>query len=209
MNRDAPAFAREFLRDPLHTASVAPSSAALARTATSPVPCSGSPVVVELGPGTGTITDVIRRRLGGRGRQLALEASPRLADGLAQRYPDVEVIRADAAELPAILSARLLVADVVVSGLPWAAFTGVGSPTLLTRLTGCLGGDGALTQLGYAVTRWAPPARRQLAELHGRFEEVSTSRTVWRNLPPAVIHVARRPRRPGDPAAPAGEPPQA
>ncbi len=195
MNRDATAFAWEFLRDPLHTASVAPSSAALARTATSPVPGSGTPVVVELGPGTGTITDVIRRRLGGRGRQLAIELSPRLASLLAHSHPDVEVICADAAELPAILFDRVLVADVVVSGLPWTAFAGAGSPTLLDRLAGCLGGNGALTQLGYAATRWAPPARRQLDELHRSFEEVTTSRTVWRNLPPAVIHVARRPRR--------------
>ncbi|MPZ64000.1 MAG: SAM-dependent methyltransferase [Pseudonocardiaceae bacterium] len=195
MNRDAPAFAWEFLCDPPRTASVAPSSAALARTATSPVPGSGDPVVVELGPGTGTITEVIRRRLGGRGRQLAIEVSPRLADRLALRYPDVEVICADATELPAILLDRVLVADVVVSGLPWAAFAGAGSPTLLDQLPGCLGGNGALTQLGYAATRWAPPARRQLDELCRSFEEVTTSRTIWRNLPPAVIHVARRPRR--------------
>jgi hypothetical protein len=53
---------------------------------------------------------------------------------------------------------------------------------------------GAFTQLGYAVTRWAPPARAQLGELRSAFEEVSTSRTVWRNVPPAVVHVARRPR---------------
>lgn len=53
MTRDAMAFAREFLRDPLHTASMIPSSAVLGSTATSPVPLRGSPVVVELGAGTG------------------------------------------------------------------------------------------------------------------------------------------------------------
>lgn len=68
MSRDATAFAREFLRDPLHTASVTPSSAVLGATAASPVPLRGSPVVVELGAGTGTITDVIRHRLGGSWR---------------------------------------------------------------------------------------------------------------------------------------------
>lgn len=194
MSRDATAFAREFLRDPLHTASVTASSAVLGATATSPVPLRGSPVVVELGAGTGTITDVIRHRLGGRGRQLAVELSPRLADRLAARCPEVEVLRVDAAELPAVLSDRQLVADVLVSGLPWAAFAGDEPPTLLERLAGCLRGDGALTQLGYAATRWAPPARRQLAQLHRSFEEVTTSRTIWRNLPPAVTHIARRPR---------------
>lgn len=194
---DATAFAREFLRDPLHTASVTPSSAVLGATATSPVPLRGSPVVIELGAGTGTISDVLRRRLGGRGRQLAIEVNPRLADRLAVRCPEIEVHCVDAAELPAVLSDRRLVADVIVSGLPWAAFAGDEPPALLERLAGCLPDDGVLTQLGYAATRWAPPARRQLAALHRNFEEVTTSRTIWRNLPPAVIHIARRPRRTG------------
>ncbi|MGH3978968.1 MAG: hypothetical protein ACRDRZ_08210 [Pseudonocardiaceae bacterium] len=56
------------------------------------------------------------------------------------------------------------------------------------------GPRGALTQLGYAATRWAPPARRQLGELRSSFEEVTITRTVWRNLPPAVVYLARRPR---------------
>ena len=63
-------------------------------------------------------------------------------------------------------------------------------------ITGVLAPGGVFTQFGYTWTRWAPPARRQLADLRAHFAEVTTSRTVWRNLPPAIVNEARRPRRP-------------
>lgn len=194
---DAMVFAREFLRSPLDTASVVPSSAALCRELTAPVPESGDPVVVELGPGTGVVTAVVQQRLGRRGRHLAVELNPRFADALSRRFPAVEVLCADARALPELLARRGLCADVVLSGLPWAAFQqGDGDgPDLPAVLAATMAPGGALTQIGYAVTRRARPARRQLADLRAAFEEVTTSRTVWSNVPPAVVHVARRPRR--------------
>jgi phospholipid N-methyltransferase len=166
----------------------------LCRQLTAPLPETGDPVVVELGPGTGVVTDIVRRRLGSRGRHLAVELNPRFAESLARRFPEVEVVCADARVLPELLALRGLRADVVLSGLPWAAFRVDCSPSLLHRIAATMTASGVFTQLGYAVTRWAPPARRQMADLHSAFEEVTTSRTVWRNVPPAVVHVARRPR---------------
>jgi len=192
---EATVFLREFVRSPLTTASVSPSSATLADHVSAPVPGRGDPVVIELGPGTGTITAAIQRRLGGRGRHVAVELSPRLAELLAQRCPQVDVVCADVAELPGILADRGLTADVIVSGLPWAALRVTYPRSLPSVLAEVMTEDGALSQLGYAATRWAPPARRQLADLRSAFEEVLVSRTVWRNLPPALTYVARRPRR--------------
>ncbi len=187
-------FAREFLRAPWDTASVVPSSDAVCRQLTGPVPLTGDPVVVELGPGTGVVTEVVRRRLGSRGHQLAVELNPHFADALAERFPAVEVIRADARMLPDLLAERGLRADVVLSGLPWAAFRTTGPTSLVHRIAAATAPGGAFSQLGYAATRWAAPARAQQEDLRSAFEEVTTSRTVWRNVPPAVVHLARRPR---------------
>lgn len=193
-------FLREFARDPLHTAAVAPSSAALAAAMTAPLltslPVTGGPVVVELGPGTGSFTTAIQERLGGRGRHLAVERNPGWARLLAQRHPGVEVVCADARELPELLVERgISSVDAVVSGLPWVAYVpgpdGRGLPAVITD---GLAPTGVFTQFAYSMTRWAPPARRQLADLRRHFAEVAISRTVWRNLPPAVVYQARRPR---------------
>jgi phosphatidylethanolamine/phosphatidyl-N-methylethanolamine N-methyltransferase len=152
-----------------------------------------------LGAGSGVVTEQVRQRLGGRGRHLAVELNARFAATLAERFPDIEVLHVDARQVPTLLHDRGLQADVVISGLPWAAFP-TGGASLHQRLAGALTAHGAFTQLGYAATRWAGPARAQLAHLRAVFEEVTTSRTVWRNLPPAVVHTARRPRSPVQPS---------
>ena len=202
--RDDARFAAQFVRDPVATASVWPSSTALARTVADAAlgdrPAdSGGPVVLELGAGSGAFTVELARRLGGRGRHLAVELNPALAHRLAERLPTVEVVPADAAELPTLLAVRGLpstgAVDVVVSGLGWSATRPGRDDSLLPVVAATLARGGVFVQFGYAVTRWAGPARALERELRELFGEVTTSATVWRNLPPAVVHRAAGPRR--------------
>ena len=188
---DTARFLREFVLDPLHTAAIAPSSPALAAAMVAPLPLTGEPVVVELGPGTGAFTAVIQERLAGRGRHVAVERSASWAELLARRHPGVDVAHADARSLAQVLAERGIDrVDAVVSGLPWIAH----SPELHAAIAATLAPDGVFTQFAYTWTRWARPARRQLSDLRFHFADVTTSRTVWRNLPPAAVHRARRPR---------------
>ncbi|WP_460962049.1 class I SAM-dependent methyltransferase [Parasphingorhabdus pacifica] len=192
---DASSFLVEFVKAPTRTAAVLPSSTALAAKMVPPIPERGHPVVVELGAGSGALTRAIQQRLGGRGRHIALELNEKWANMLAERHPDVEVLCADARSLPEILDERGVLADVIVSGLPWAAYTPVEGGSVIRSLGRALSEDGIFAQFGYAWSRWAPPARRQLRDFEAEFEETATSRTIWRNVPPAVVHTARRPRR--------------
>ncbi|WP_432832435.1 class I SAM-dependent methyltransferase [Dactylosporangium sp. CA-092794] len=187
-------FFLEFVRNPLTVAAVAPSSLALAEVVTAAVPRTGAPVVVELGPGTGAFTEVVQRRLAGRGQHIAVEVIPRFAERLAARYPAVDVVQADAADLGTVLAARgISRADVVVSGLPWAAFAAGRQRDVLSAVLAALPPHGVFTTFAYVQTRWAPPARRLLRSLRSRFDEVMISRTVWANVPPALVYVCRRP----------------
>src|SRR4051812_12259157 len=97
-------FVREFARAPIRTGAIAPSSRRLATTVTAVVPERGDPVVVELGPGTGAFTEQIQRRLGGRGRPLAIELTSGLAELVGRRFPEVGVVPGNAAQPPDILS---------------------------------------------------------------------------------------------------------
>ncbi|WP_308170199.1 class I SAM-dependent methyltransferase [Acrocarpospora catenulata] len=195
-------FLREFLRAPFTVGAVAPSGGPLADLVTTAVPREGSPLVVELGPGTGAFTEIIQRRLAGRGHHLAIEVNERFAERLAARYPQVEVAVADARALSETLAERgHHQADVIVSGLPWAAFTAERQGDLLAAITGALAPHGAFTTFAYTHTRWAGPARRLRRSLNLRFEEVVVSRTLWANLPPAFVYFCRRPRVPARPYA--------
>jgi phosphatidylethanolamine/phosphatidyl-N-methylethanolamine N-methyltransferase len=190
-------FVGEFIRNPARTGAVAPSSRPLARRAICPVPERGEPVVVEMGPGTGSFTALIRHRLRGRGHHLAVELNPRFAGLLRARFPDLDVVDGDAVDLPKILADRGLGhADVIVSSLPWSVFTVRVQRSLLDAVRESLAENGAFTTFAYLHAIWLPPARRFRSLLDSTFEEVLTGRTVWWNPPPALVYTARRPRPP-------------
>ena len=182
---------REFLRAPTRVATVTASSDALVDALLAPHPLHGDPIVVELGAGTGRVTDAVARHLRGRGRQLAVEINPVLAARLAARHPEVTVLCADAAGLPALLREQGVErVDSVVSLLPWAAYAAAPVPALVA---GLLTPAGTFTQATLRGFHLLPPARRQLRDLRAAFGEVTGSPIVWRNLPPARVLIARAP----------------
>ncbi|WP_406381553.1 methyltransferase domain-containing protein [Streptomyces sp. NBC_00117] len=143
-------FIREFVKAPTVAASVIPSSKALARQVASPIPSTGHPVVVELGPGTGAFTRTIQERLDGRGQHIALDVNERFTALLTERFPAVDALIADARDLPALLTERgLSQADAIVSGLPWASFRPERQRELLDAVVHALSPRGAFTTFAY------------------------------------------------------------
>lgn len=189
---DGTVLFREFLRAPTRVATLTASSDALVAAMTAPLPVGGAPVVVELGAGTGRVTDAVAQRLGGRGRHLAVEINPVLARRLAARHPGVTVVCADAGALPAVLRDHGLArVDVVSSLLPWAAYDSAPIPALAAA---ALAPTGTFIQVSLWLTQWMEPARRQERDIRAQFAQVDVSSAVWRNLPPARVLVARAPR---------------
>ncbi|QNG55768.1 methyltransferase domain-containing protein [Pseudonocardia petroleophila] len=159
-----------------------------------PLSLDGDPVVVELGAGTGRVTDALAARLAGRGRHVAIELNPELARRLAARHPGVTVVPGDAGDLPALLRGLGIGrVDAVSSLLPWVAWA---SAPIADLAADALAPTGTFTQVTLLPTTWLPPARRQERAVRARFGEVAVSSTVWANLPPARVLVARRPATP-------------
>lgn len=179
---------------PAAVGAVAPSSVGLATLLASVVPRSGAPVVVELGPGTGSVSAVIDRRLPPGGRHLAVELDQRMVAYLRRTRPGTEVVPGDARDLGALLGARGVThADAVISGLPWALFDTDTQSAILGEVARLLGPTGAFTTFAYLHGMPLHTARRFRRTLADTFDEVVVSRTVWRNLPPAFGYVCRRP----------------
>ncbi|SDI37083.1 class I SAM-dependent methyltransferase [Nonomuraea jiangxiensis] len=195
MPNDTGLLLGQFLRAPATIGAVAPSSRRLASAVCAPIPERGEPTVVELGPGTGVFTAEIQQRLAGRGHHLAVELNEPMATLLAGRFPDVDVVNDDAKRLGELLGQRGLPhADVVVSGLPWAAFAPQAQRDLLAAVTAAMSHGAAFTTFSYVHAIPLNSARRFRSMLAERFEEVIAGRTVWRNTPPAFVFHARRPR---------------
>ncbi|MCE0765653.1 methyltransferase domain-containing protein [Pseudonocardia kujensis] len=193
-HRSGWAFLCRAVRRPHLFGSPAPSGRLLAAQLAGLLPDSGTPTVVELGAGTGALTERIHERLPAGSRLLAIELDEVLAARLAARLPGVDVRQGDAERLPALLAeAGIARAEAVVTSLPWTLLPGHRRDAVLDAIAAALTPEGMATAV---LTRTALPnrARDLRRAFDARFTEVETMPVVWRNLPPAVLLVARRPR---------------
>src|SRR5438128_8211826 len=112
-------FLRSWIEKPLHMGAVMPSSKLLARTMAQYVDVGSDGPVVELGPGTGAITNALIEHGVDQKRLVLVEYNPGFCALLRDRYPQAKVVQGDAYTLREtlwnVLSAP---ADAVVSGLP-------------------------------------------------------------------------------------------
>ncbi|MDQ3885480.1 MAG: SAM-dependent methyltransferase, partial [Actinomycetota bacterium] len=126
---------------------------------------------------------------------LAVELDPVLAQHVAWKYPDVEVVLGDAVALGDLLAERdISQVDAVVSGLPWSLIRPDSQHAILDVVARALCPGAPFTTVAYLHARLMSGARGFRALLDEVFDEVLMTSTVWRNLPPALTYVCRRPR---------------
>lgn len=114
-------FARSFLKHPLMLGSLIPSSKPLVARVSKQVDWAHTRVVVEYGPGVGTVTSEILRRLPPDGVLVAIDYNPEFVQYLRRALPDrrLRVAHGSAAEVEPILAGfGLDGADCVLSGMP-------------------------------------------------------------------------------------------
>lgn len=192
--RDLLSFTKALLRSPREVGAIAPSSPALAARLAAVVPRRDDAVIVELGAGTGVVTTRIDTRRSPESTFLAFELNPRLAREVQRQVPRAHVIADDARNLRMHLEEQgLTTVDVIVCGLPWANFSEREQSDLLGAITDALGSGGVFTTFAYVHALVLPQARRFRDALTARFDEVLPTRTVLRNLPPAITYVCRAP----------------
>lgn len=182
------------LRNPGQIGAIAPSARPLARAAAEVVPTTGAPVVVELGAGSGAITDVITDRLPPDGRLWAVEINPDLVRHLSRSRPRLQVLSGDAAQLTHLLrEAGVDRVDAIVSALPWTLMSAAHRQRILAAICDVLTPDGTLSTIT-TVTAWPTRScrvfRRQLASAFG---DIQIRGPVWAALPPAVVVTCQKP----------------
>lgn len=194
-------FFRQWLRRPLSTAAVAPSSRYLARRMVAALP-PGTRRVIELGAGTGTFTGALLDHGIAAADLLAVEFNPALHDYLRDRFPGLGVVHADARALGqsaaiAAFAARGPV-QAVISGLGLLAMPASVQRAILHGAFALMPRDGRFVQFTYGPV--APVAAEVLRDL-GLVAE-RTGFTLL-NLPPASVYSFQR-RAAGPTAGSAG-----
>jgi phosphatidylethanolamine/phosphatidyl-N-methylethanolamine N-methyltransferase len=193
-------FATEAIADFRTVGAVAPSSRFLAQAMLGPLSLDGARVVVELGPGTGVMTQALLNLLPLKSTLLAFEINPRFSRYLRTnvRDPRLKVINASAHLLrQEVQSLGYDGVDAVVSSLALGLMGDRQRREFLDGLVGLLG-DGVFTQFQYLhclQMKNGQIRRFDLARLLRHYFGSVRQRIIWRNLPPAFVFACRGPHQ--------------
>jgi phosphatidylethanolamine/phosphatidyl-N-methylethanolamine N-methyltransferase len=178
-------FLRSWIEKPLHMGAVMPSGRVLARTMAQYVDIDSNAPVVELGPGTGAITNALIERGVDQKRLVLVEFNPGFCALLRDRYPQARVVQGDAYALRDslwdVLSAP---AAAIVSGLPLVTKPMLTRLKLIRDAFIALAPGAPFVQFTYSV---APPIPKSLPGV-----STEASERIWMNLPPARVWVYRK-----------------
>src|SRR4249920_2285174 len=178
-------FIRTWIEKPLSLGAVTPSGRALARTMAAYIDPSRPGPIVELGPGTGPVTEALVAQGIDPARLVLVEFDPTFCRLLRARYPEATVVQGDAYSLKRLLAGLMQnPAAGVVSGLPLFTKPLRMRLRLLFDALDLMAPGAPFVQFTYNAV---PP-------LPKRLERVSAepSERVWMNIPPARVWVYRR-----------------
>jgi phosphatidylethanolamine/phosphatidyl-N-methylethanolamine N-methyltransferase len=176
-------FLKALIARPKTVGAVIPSSPALARAMARHIEPTAGPVL-EIGPGTGVISEAILERGVAPGQLTLVEYDEELARHLAARFPSVQVIQGDAFDLDQTLRGRDgLPFGAIISSLPLLNHPMARRLAYMESVTRRLAPGAPLIQFSYgAQPPVAPPPG---------FAVVRTAQ-VWANIPPAKVWVYRK-----------------
>jgi phosphatidylethanolamine/phosphatidyl-N-methylethanolamine N-methyltransferase len=176
-------FVRNWVADPLKTGAVAPSSQELSRLMAAHVELERPGVIVELGPGTGAVTQALVERGVPEERLVLIEYSPDFCELLRDRFPRARVVHGNAYALGEVMEelGNPAIAS-VISGLPLFTRPLPERQALMSDAMRLMAPGAPFIQFSYALV----PAVKGLVGITW-----STSRWVLGNLPPARVWLYR------------------
>lgn len=173
-------FLRGLIAHPKNVGAITPSSPALARAVAEQIDPEVPGPVLELGPGTGVVTEALIERGIAPERITTIEFDPDFASLLRTRFPRVRIIENDAFDLS--LAGDAAHAG-IVSGLPLLNHPIERRRALIESALARLKTGAPYVQFSYG-TRPPIPAPAGAT--------VERAAVVWFNLPPARVWVYRR-----------------
>jgi phospholipid N-methyltransferase len=187
--RDSIGFFGTFLRNPASVGAIVPSSRYLAKALIGRLDLAPGELVVEYGPGTGPITQVIHDTLRPGARYLGIELDPRFHELLTGRYPDLDFELGSAADVREVLQRRGLPRPArIVSGLPFASLPSHVQDAVADGIVHCLHGTKGEFRTFQYVHAYGMRAARRFRKLMGdRFDSFERVGPIVRNVPPAFV----------------------
>lgn len=183
--RDEARFFKAWVENPVATGAVSPSGRFLSRAMARHVDGDIPGLVIELGPGTGPVTQALVNRGIAPERLVLVEFDEKFCDLLKARFPQARVVRGDAYNLAETL--RDVITEpvaAIVSSLPLLNRPDEDRVRLLQDSFAMLHPQGNFVQFTYGMISPIPRSKADSAEMAF---EMQGSAPVWLNLPPARV----------------------
>lgn len=174
-------FFKQILRQPRTIGAAMPSSPSLAQAMVRQIPPNEEGLIIELGAGTGVITQELLKQGFPAENLRIVEQSSELAEFLKSRFPELSIIQSDATRLLehsdiGIQSARVMISSLPLRSLPKEVVQALGHVIQNT-----LQSNGIFIQFTYGLRKGSPYLPKSLCW--------QKSQWVWSNFPPARVDV--------------------
>lgn len=172
-------FFKRFLASPKAVGALLPTSLSTARVMASPIDPKG--IVLEVGAGTGSITQGILERIKDPSRLTSVEIDPKLAVEFKKNFPNVRLEIRDAEDVLRETSDSY---DAIVSGVPFTVMKPDKRERMFRLIKERLRPNGVFVAIQYSLS--------SKKELEQNFRNVDIKMSPV-NAPPAFIYVCREP----------------
>lgn len=174
-NGDVLLFARNFFRHPRMLGSIVPSSRFLIKQLLEPINWGRARVIVEYGPGVGTITAEVLRQLRSDATLIAIEMNPDFVRYLSSSLNDrrLRVVAGSAEQVDEILRRfGFTRADYIISGIPFSTIPAPVREQILRKTCDVLEPGGAFLVYQFS-TRVLQDLKRVFGYVGRRFQPLN------------------------------------
>ena len=178
-------FFRRWIANPLKVGALLPSSPALARLVARNVEIGPDDAVIEVGAGTGSLTEGLVNAGIPRERLFVIEIDTDMCAYLRKKFPQVQVIHGDAGRLMDIVPSRWHgKVSTVVSGIPMITLPFEAQQRLIRSWFSIVKPGGQMLQYTYSLISPIPEPKLDLT--------VRRCGMAFLNVPPASVFSYRR-----------------
>jgi phospholipid N-methyltransferase len=171
-----------FLTSPRSIGSIVPSSKFLVHALVDPIPWDKIKTVVELGGGTGVVTNAIANRITTDAKAFIFENDQIFSKQLQDRFPHFHHAE-DAQQMQVVLQKNNIEkVDAIISCLPFANFPSMLTKRILEEASSVLAHDGIFVQFQYSL--------QMKKYLLNHFGQVDV-RFVPINIPPSFVYICK------------------
>lgn len=177
-------FLSELIKHPGKIGAIVPSSKRLAFNIAHQIPIKKQGIIIEVGAGTGVITEALLKRGIPPKQLIVIERATALVKHLRTKFPKLNIIEGDALNLKKLLGKNSKQVYCIVSSLPLRSLPKEIVKNINQQFEEILNSDGILIQFTYSLSTKSPNP-------FPNFKRVSTKK-IWMNIPPAYIEVYRK-----------------